>query len=106
MLLPYPTLTRGLTLTPAINHTALTIIGASLMNPANTFSAQKIFKAACILARQHGIASVHKKHIADRLGCAPGTINYHWGTMETLRVVVRTFADAHNDMRIYTGRRR
>lgn len=76
------------------------------MTPANTFSHEKIFKAACTLARQRGIARVYKKHIADHLGCATGTINHHYGTMAALRDTVRRYADHSNDMRIYTGRRR
>lgn len=55
------------------------------MNPLNTFTKKKILRAACTLARRHGIDRVTKKHIAEHLNCGMGTVNYHCGTMKALR---------------------
>jgi len=46
---------------------------------------QTILGAAVALAKKHGYRGVLKRHIAERLGCATGTINYHFGSMDILR---------------------
>jgi len=45
----------------------------------------KILNAALALAKKHGYRGVLKRHIAERLGCATGTINYYFGAMDVLR---------------------
>jgi AcrR family transcriptional regulator len=72
----------------------------------NTFSKASILKATLVLARQRGIDRVLKTHIAERLGCATGTINTHWGSIKRLREFVRNEATRIPDYRLLTGRRR
>jgi len=43
--------------------------------------------------------------VAEHLGCATGTINTHFGTMEALRDAVVASAK-FNDVSIFTGRAR
>jgi AcrR family transcriptional regulator len=49
---------------------------------------QTILKAAIALAETRGYDNVFKRHIATVLGCGMGTINYHYGTMASLRLKV------------------
>lgn len=67
---------------------------------------QKIFKATLTLARRRGIHNVLKKHIADHLDCATGTINFHWKTMAALRKAVIIESRATEDMDLIAGRPR
>ena len=45
----------------------------------------EILTAAIPLAEEHGFANVTRNMIADSLGVAPTTVQYHFGTMTTLR---------------------
>jgi AcrR family transcriptional regulator len=75
------------------------------MNNPYTFTRAKILRAARTLARRHGIDRVLKRHVAEHLGCATGTINTHFGTMQALRDAVVDDTDI-NDTSIFTGRAR
>jgi AcrR family transcriptional regulator len=61
---------------------------------------QTILKAATRLARTHGYNGVLKRHVAEALGCGMGTVNFHWGTMDALRLAVVENAVATGNKRI------
>jgi DNA-binding transcriptional regulator YbjK len=46
---------------------------------------QTILNAGVELAKTRGYCNVFKRNIATTLGCAMGTVNYHWETMNALR---------------------
>jgi AcrR family transcriptional regulator len=74
------------------------------LTPLNTFSKKKILRAARTLARSRGIDRVTKKHIAQHLGCAMGTVNHHCKTMELLREEVLGGArDSKDFLRLLSG---
>lgn len=70
------------------------------------FTKERIFNAGLTLARQHGARRVLKKHIAEHLGCAMGTVNFRWETMEKLRDALVAEARKRNDMDLLTGKTR
>jgi DNA-binding transcriptional regulator YbjK len=49
---------------------------------------QIILDVAVKLAETRGYENVFKRNIAFVLGCSMGTINYHWETMDTLRIAI------------------
>jgi AcrR family transcriptional regulator len=49
---------------------------------------QTILKAAMMLAETRGYDNVFKRNIATVLGCGMGTVNYHYGTMDAVRLAV------------------
>ena len=52
------------------------------------FNKEQILVCAIHLAFTYGYRGVLKRHIADRLKCAMGTVNHHWGTMDALREAI------------------
>ena len=52
------------------------------------FNKEQILVCAIHLAFTYGYRGVLKRHIADRLKCAMGTVNHHWGTMDALRAAM------------------
>ncbi len=61
---------------------------------------QTILTAAVILAKSRGYRGVLKRHLSTVLGCAMGTVNYHWKTMDTLRGAIVREAIATGDKQI------
>lgn len=49
---------------------------------------QTILDVGVTLAATRGYDNVFKRNIADVLGCGMGTVNYHWGTMDALRIAI------------------
>lgn len=49
---------------------------------------QTILRAAVTLAETRGYENVFKRNIAAVLGCGMGTVNYHYGTMDAVRLAV------------------
>lgn len=49
---------------------------------------QTILNAGVMLAQTRGYDNVFKRNIATVLGCGMGTVNYHWGTMDALRIAI------------------
>ena len=49
---------------------------------------QTILDAAVTLAETLGYRGVFKRHLADKLQCGMGTVNYHWGAMDVLRAAI------------------
>jgi AcrR family transcriptional regulator len=49
---------------------------------------QTILNAAVNLAETRGYLGVFKRNVALMLGCGMGTVNYHWGTMDALRIAI------------------
>lgn len=62
----------------------------------------KILAAAIALAETLGYRGVLKRHIAARLKCGMGTVNYHWGTMDGLRDAIVREAIATGNRQIVT----
>lgn len=61
---------------------------------------QTILKAAVTLAETRGYDHVFKRNIASVLGCGMGTVNYHFGTMDAVRLAVVQEAVRTNNKRI------
>ncbi len=47
---------------------------------------QTILTAALELAKTRGYDNVYKRHVSTVLGIGMGTVNFHWGTMDALRI--------------------
>ncbi len=74
-----------------------------MTTPLNTFSRRKIFRAALVMSRRHGVDRMKKSHIAEHLGCATGTVNHHWKTMAALRTEIVAYALRRKDTVLLTG---
>lgn len=72
--------------------------------PANTYTKQQILDATIVLGKRRGIDRVYKRHIAAKLGCAMGTVNHHWSTIDALRKAVRRHASTTGDHTPVSGR--
>lgn len=56
---------------------------------------QPILLAAVRLARTHGLRGLKRRDIATEAGCATGTVNWHFQTMDSLRRAVVEHAKAN-----------
>ena len=61
---------------------------------------QTILTVATRLAETRGYDKVFKRHVANALGCGMGTVNYHWATMDALRLAVVQAAVKDGNKRI------
>jgi len=53
---------------------------------------QDILQYATLIATSHGVYNMTKQQIADLAQISPGSINYHYGTMDKLRRKVMRYA--------------
>ena len=56
-----------------------------------------LLDVALRLARKHGYAKITRAQIAELANLAEGTVSYHFGTMNKLRVEVMRYAVKQND---------
>lgn len=58
------------------------------MTVSHRITPKIILDAAVELAEVYGYHGVFKRHLSEKLGCAMGSINYHWKTMTALRAAM------------------
>lgn len=61
---------------------------------------QTILTAGVKLAESLGYKAVYKRHVAEKLKCGMGTINYHWDTMKALRTAIVEQAIVEGNLRV------